>query len=389
MRDTCYSWCLGGACKGGADGGCRHIVACLFEVSQYAEEANINSVTSGPCQWKKKPRINDEKPVAISDLNIRLPSSSTSMSSSASCYDPCPGQHADVEEFYEGIKKLYPDANILLNRYRKEDLIKTKTVPQCEVKTIMERVADFVNDKSTYNYDELISSIKFKQEEIIEVEKVTRGQSDNKKWSEFRQGMITASNFKKVYSRRDTTDPAALVKYLIEGTHFKYGALPDAIKWGKTKESVARAMFVRIHSQEHGKLVYKEQGLIIDTDIPFLGASPDGLISCKSCGEFLIEIKCPFSKRNFYPKHAALDNSCFVDKDKKIKLKDSSYYYAQIQGQLAIAGLKLCKLIIYTVKGIQVVDVEYSETFWAECRNRLCTFFKNALLPELVKLQSK
>ena len=61
----------------------------------------------------------------------------------------------------------------------------------------MERVAEFVNDKSTYNYDELISSIKFKQEEIIEVEKVTRGQSDNKKWSEFWQGMITASNLRR------------------------------------------------------------------------------------------------------------------------------------------------------------------------------------------------
>ena len=135
-------------------------------------------------------------------------------------------------------------------------------------------------------------------------------------------------------------------------------------------------MFLRVHSQEHGKLEYEDKGLIMEKQYPFIGASPDGQVSCQTCGTILIEIKCPYSMRNFYPKFAAIDKDCAIVNN-KMKLKESSDYYVQIQGQLAIAGLILCKLIIYTTKGIQVIDVDFSLTFWSQCRVKLLTFFEN------------
>lgn len=62
-------------CKGGADGACRHVVAVLFEISQYATEATKLSVTSQTCQWRKKAKKNDEVPTAIGKLDIALPGS--------------------------------------------------------------------------------------------------------------------------------------------------------------------------------------------------------------------------------------------------------------------------------------------------------------------------
>jgi len=39
---------------------------------------------------------------------------------------------------------------------------------------------------------------------------------------------------------------------------------------------------------------YQPAGLFVNTDFPHLGASPDGLIPCKCCGEGLLQIKCPY-----------------------------------------------------------------------------------------------
>ena len=38
-----------------------------------------------------------------------------------------------------------------------------------------------------------------------------------------------------------------------------------------------------------------KSGLIIDPIYPFMGASPDGLVSCTCCGHGVLEVKCPFS----------------------------------------------------------------------------------------------
>ena len=128
------------ACKGGSDGGCRHIVACLLEISQYAVEININSVTSGPCQWTKKQCVNDDKPLVSSDLQITLHGSSNRLAPVVSSYDPCPELSRGVNDFYNGMKTLYPEANILLYRFIKEELLKQKTEISCDIKTLPERI---------------------------------------------------------------------------------------------------------------------------------------------------------------------------------------------------------------------------------------------------------
>ena len=39
-------------------------------------------------------------------------------------------------------------------------------------------------------------------------------------------------------------------------------------------------------------------GFFISTDYPFIGVSPDSLISCDCCGEGCVEVNCPYCKRN-------------------------------------------------------------------------------------------
>ena len=163
------------ACKGGSDGGCRHIVACLFEISQYEEEININSVTSGPCQWTKKQRVNDDKPLVSSDLQITLHGSSNRLAPVVSSYDPCPELSVDVNDFYSGMKTLYPEANILLNRFKKEELLKPKTEITCDIKTLSERIISMHTKPVNRNmFAEIIEKLQFTEAEIKEVKISTR-----------------------------------------------------------------------------------------------------------------------------------------------------------------------------------------------------------------------
>ena len=55
-------------CKGGQDGGCKHIAACLYSLEDVLH--NRESVTSGPCQWIKR-ATSETKPCEIKNLQIR------------------------------------------------------------------------------------------------------------------------------------------------------------------------------------------------------------------------------------------------------------------------------------------------------------------------------
>lgn len=90
-------------------------------------------------------------------------------------------------------------------------------------------------------------------------------------------------------------------------------------------------------------------GLFVDPELPFLAASPDGLIEKDS----IIEIKCPFSIRESTPENAFIENKIkyLEKKDEKLVLKKSHDYYFQVQGQLHITQKNYCYFVIWTPKG--------------------------------------
>ena len=56
-------------CKGGRDGGCKHISAAMYSLEELLNTRSTESVTSGPCQWVKRPTASS-KPCEVKDLNI-------------------------------------------------------------------------------------------------------------------------------------------------------------------------------------------------------------------------------------------------------------------------------------------------------------------------------
>ena len=127
-------------------------------------------------------------------------------------------------------------------------------------------------------------------------------------WFKLREDRLTASDLGDAIK-----NPLSLAKKKLKGSTFISAGIP-ALKWGTMFE----AMAIRIYS-EMKKTKIHEFGLVINDNIEYFGASPDGITD----EGVMVEIKCPYSRK-------------IVD-----GIIPEKYYY-QMQGQLAVCNLNKC-----------------------------------------------
>lgn len=141
------------------------------------------------------------------------------------------------------------------------------------------------------------------------VEKMTQGQAKLRLWFQQRSGHITASKLRNAVVTNAENPSPSLIKgiYYPESTKF-YSV---ACEYGCKHESEARKEYTYIMQKDHTSFEIKECGLVIDPMFPFLGATPDGLVTCACCGNGTLEVKCPFSCRKKELKGVAEENSRF------------------------------------------------------------------------------
>ena len=221
--------------------------------------------------------------------------------------------------------------------------------------------------------------------ECQEIKKATCLQSKNTEWKKQRNGRLTASIFYDVFARKaTTTKPFAIIQRVMGYDQKDLNFLP-AIKWGNDNEDRARQEYVGRMSLTHSEFTCTVTGLIINTNYPHLGASPDGMTKCKCCGSGLVEIKCPFSAKNFKPDEIK-EKLTFISQNGK--LKRSHKYYIQIQGQLSIADKDFCDFVIWTPKCLIVERIYRDINLWEKMEKKLTEFFVQHVLPEIMTRSS-
>ena len=67
------------------------------------------------------------------------------------------------------------------------------------------------------------------------------------------------------------------------------------LKHGRSTEIYAKEKYLSLMKKVHKKLKSNESGLVVMKTKTFIAASPDLEISCESCGQGLVEIKCLYS----------------------------------------------------------------------------------------------
>ena len=133
-----------------------------------------------------------------------------------------------------------------------------------------------------------------------------------------------------------------------------------------------------------------ECGLFVKSNAPYLGASPDGIVTYTNSGKTetgVLEVKCPASEKwkTLSPEECAKDVDFYCDLDTETRLcrlKRSHKYYFQVQGQMALTGMKWCDFVVWTLGGISVERIMFSEECW-DMFQKLKNFYQNVFLLEL------
>ena len=96
--------------------------------------------------------------------------------------------------------------------------------------------------------------------------------------------------------RTDNTGPDGVLKEMLDYTSLsnKY------VSWGGVHEPAARVQYLLTMKKQFPDIKVSQTGLFVCPDTPYLGASPDGLVSYNCRGESIqdaLEIKCPATNK--------------------------------------------------------------------------------------------
>ena len=383
-------------CKGGIDGGCRHIAATLFEVMEFRNDSNQVSVTSQSCMWVRRGPKKTTNIVLVTDLQTDI---QHTHSSAHEIPKPC--NHTplapdvelpEIDGFFKLLKTHRQSAcmsDVKFERVKEKTLVPDLTVlpPMKKIELFFKNHDhDLSTDCCDQCNDNLLSKLHYSPQELEEIELSTQGQAENENWHIMRRGILTASAFSSICHSRDDFEKALT---LIRGSTISTDLPPAAVQFGRNKENKARMLFIKSHRYQHRKCSIQVPGLIISTSHPYLGCSPDGIVKCSICKTFLIEIKCLHKYRRFTPHVAAvMAKICDTDEQRNLVLKQNHPFFYQIQGQMAITGIKRSLLVLYTLKGIICVEVLFEGAEWQKIQKRLQLFY-NDYFYEIMKTNAR
>ncbi|XP_078491367.1 uncharacterized protein LOC108949340 [Ciona intestinalis] len=364
-----------------------------------AHHSNQQSVTSGPSQWAKRSRPSDEPcesaQLELQSLKYRKDPSTEKRSDESRLNFDC--RHTedacqDESEQLAFIKELQKidSTSSCLELFLEADesdcsLVLNKTIAAMAPLNLIKDVIK--KDPVPYTF---CLNEKFNNEILANIEIATRGQWKNPTWFEMRKGMMTASSFHRIQSRVKTlkkkpmASTTALLRHIMKEEKEQSFQVPS-LEWGRSKEKSALCAYKNLLKHYHHNLKVVDTGLYIYQKNVFLGCSPDGVVECNCNAElhrkkWLIEIKCPFTYKYKPSKLAARYIGCIYD-DGQWMLHSSSKYYPQIQGQMGITRILHCSLVVYTTKGITVVEVPFDKNFFDSMIENLVNFQTLYLFP--------
>ena len=140
-------------------------------------------------------------------------------------------------------------------------------------------------------------------------------------------------------------------------------------------------------SLKHTDVQIRQCGFFISNEHPFLGASPDGVMSCSCCsGLTVVEIKCPFCCRDKSFDEKAVEGSFCLEQspDGTLTLKRNHQYYYQIQLQMYCCNAAVGDFVVWRKDEILIERIEYDATFMESVIHKTTAFFYKLVLPELV-----
>ena len=327
----------------------------------------------------KQPKVNLVAPLAESDSEDDvIPPDSIS-----SCSLVKLPTNEEKRAYVCGLKILFPKAavvNVFIGKTTTDSgHVATKKLPRTITSFYHPRYSNLSHQalqrESERVFDE---ELKVTEDESKYLANCTRLQSQCTTWFEHRKGRLTASRFGAICHTSINKPSKSLVEQVLQ-----QGRLPKsaALTWGIEKESIARREYEKLMKPSHSSFTVETTGLHICPNYPYLGASPDGLISCTCCGRGILEIKCPYSMRNSIPTSVPYLRT---SESGKYSLAVTHNYYYQVQGQLGIVGQQFCDFVCWTPNGLYVERIKFNPDFFQEMEQKLRKIFISVIFPRVL-----
>jgi len=376
-------------CKAGAGGCCKHVAAALYQLVDY-KQMEVKSVPSDKTctdvlqKWHvPSNKSSSNEAVLFSDLTFLKANADKDVNDSrkkplvTGCRRFCAIPSSSFETPKSKIRKLSEDLFQLNRALPLASALKGNDYESC---SFFKTSIDFNNDETSNDDPRTLFMMEFfghfkgdldethllKEEskefvlrhlhcsmtEIINIESDTLAQSKSKSWFEHRRKRLTASKFGIVINRRNENPSDTFINSVL-GTKSFWN---KSCQWGLDNERKA----ISLYEQQEQINVFS-CGFIINPKWPWLGCSPDGIIS----NEKAVEIKCPFSKKDLTILECCEDKNFFLKiADGKPYLKRNHNHFYQCQGVMAICELKQIDFIVYTEKSLFVENISFDSKLW-------------------------
>ena len=373
------------SCKAGQSGVCAHVGALLLTL------VNIKSAcTSHICEWKAASDGGLKiEPQRCCDIRIYNPEKDVEEK-----IKPYPdvyqaGPKLDNNAFVDLLLDAMADCNddcalYLTLRGKPGDILDFLVIYQVEF-NFSDKVS-LSSESVQETFSKFVSTLCATDAVLENLERSTRGQGVNPNWIKARAVILTASHMGSIV-KRQKLEVDALVKTIM------YPGSRPAVKslaYGNKMEAKARREYARWHIKKCGKVIVEDRGLIVNSKLPFLGASIDGAVDCEKCGKGIVEIKCPYGDkkdkwRNLTPEECTNSSkfSCHMENG-LLNLKNEHNYMYQVQGQMAVCGLEWVDFVIWTRKGMSVQRIHRDLTKWNDVMlPKLIKFYTTGVVAEL------
>ncbi|XP_046143605.1 uncharacterized protein LOC114881203 [Osmia bicornis bicornis] len=204
------------------------------------------------------------------------------------------------------------------------------------------------------------------------IEAETCDQAKSEKWIAYCKKLLTASHFGKVCQLRKNTLRGNTIKSIM----YPQIQYLRSLEYGRENEANALGQL----ETELGIQILP-CGLFIDAVVPYLGATPDGLVD----DDTIVEVKCPKSAKDLSPAEAIEQLPVMRRIFRDAEMNKIHHYYYQVQGQLHITNKQCALFCLWTKKGIKITKVQRDDRFWAtEMEQKLKRFYEDSMLPEII-----
>lgn len=434
-------------CVAGASGFCNHIVALLYQISHYSKSGTTTipddiSKTSVAQAWDT-PRIEGIAPEPVMQVIVKkakLDATKSTKSVECSLYEArSPDNIANVSETLTQVKEIMCKKNPLYgfsymvneNENMNTEYVKTTLgtyVPtgsllsyqlalsegnfhvQCDndlfdqfrcmhngcvndshtipVYSMTETLKEFTAHRSLdHDIMSFVDNLCMSISNCKEIERKTQNQSSSNLWWSERKYRFTASDFGELCKRKKKNCDKLVERKIRQPVSSSQA--PASLRHGKDYEDAGARKYLRYMTNIGHKLEINSCGLVLRSDMPILGCSPDRIVMDPLSHPHIgvVEIKCPYTARAITPRQAAMSypDFCCEIVNGNLRLKRGHNYYYQVQGQMAITGVQWCDFVLFTFKGMFIERIGYDESFWTTTCNKLTDLYLHHFVPAVLK----